>query len=153
MPTSDLVRESFVGQLIYHLSGRRFLQYAEDRPDFELPEKYAVLSRNGNRTNGANSETATLVPESKQDEKSKRPESGVSVSTTTPEPIQSNRLTESNMAAQQANPPTDVEKGKSNVIHRKTEVDNPYLVDWYGPNDPEYPRNVRFIVFYKWIFF
>lgn len=34
------VRESFFGRIIYHLSGRAVFNYAEEKPDYEIPAKY-----------------------------------------------------------------------------------------------------------------
>ncbi|KAJ3528909.1 hypothetical protein NM688_g7930 [Phlebia brevispora] len=59
----DLVRDSFIGQLIYYASGRRLLNYPEDRPDFVLPERYARASGmivGTSPPSGESSETATL---------------------------------------------------------------------------------------------
>lgn len=43
MLTPDLVRDSFVGQLVYYGSGRHIFRYDEEKPDFVLLEEYAQL--------------------------------------------------------------------------------------------------------------
>lgn len=57
MPVPELIRDSFAGQLIYYVSGRRVFNYIEDRPDFVLPERYARRPP----PSGTSSETATLT--------------------------------------------------------------------------------------------
>ncbi|KAE8246842.1 hypothetical protein A4X13_0g5605 [Tilletia indica] len=34
------IQETTFGQLVYHLSGRRFFKYAEDQPDYKVPEQF-----------------------------------------------------------------------------------------------------------------
>lgn len=40
----DLIRESTVGELLNRLSGGRYLPYPDQRPDFEIPERYRAAS-------------------------------------------------------------------------------------------------------------
>ena len=65
MPAPDVIRESFVGQLIYRLSGRRVLRYQEENPDFVLPDHYAkLLYRPNSRNAPSASETSSNTDES-----------------------------------------------------------------------------------------
>ncbi|CAD6891131.1 unnamed protein product [Tilletia controversa] len=34
------IQETTFGQLVYHLSGKRYFRYPEDQPDFKVPEKF-----------------------------------------------------------------------------------------------------------------
>ena len=36
----DLLRDSFIGQQINHFSGGRLLPYADQRPDYSIPQRY-----------------------------------------------------------------------------------------------------------------
>jgi MFS transporter, DHA1 family, multidrug resistance protein len=38
----DLIRESPLSQTIHLISGNKFLQYPEERPDYQLPIQYAL---------------------------------------------------------------------------------------------------------------
>jgi DHA1 family multidrug resistance protein-like MFS transporter len=115
---SDLIRESFVGQLVYRASRRRAFQYIEEKPDFQVPDRYASGEK---RTLPPNrrSEAGTLVeqpPAAGNDtEKGKRPK-------------RSDSQTNSN--DENARSPEEEEEHWRNTV------------DWYGPDDPENPMNV-----------
>lgn len=166
---SDTVRESFVGQLIYHASGRRIFRYDEDMPDFVLPEKYAKLvNRTRDSEVAPDSEASTLAPrgsistalDDDQPEQSRRKsmseKSQAQVQTIeTPSADEDDgdaRTSDVDVARtkQTMGPSTtgaaDPEKGNIAQVEQRRveeEQENPYIVDWYGPNDPENPRNVR----------
>lgn len=44
MPAADLVRDSTFGFLVNYLSNGRFFPYAEQRPDYVVPERYLAAS-------------------------------------------------------------------------------------------------------------
>ena len=143
MPVSEVVRDSFVGQIIYHASGRRLLNYLEDRPDFILPEKFRGPRRDVEAPNSdANSDTATLADRRKSDKADeanveKRPVSVV---------VQRAELEESTVGQEILRSPTrEIEKGKlAEEQARRAEEDqeNPFIVTWYTHDDPENPQNV-----------
>ncbi|KAI0777953.1 major facilitator superfamily domain-containing protein [Irpex lacteus] len=164
---SDTVRESFVGQLIYYASGRRIFRYDEDMPDFVLPEKYAKLvNRPRDSEVAPDSEASTLAPrgsmstalDNDQPEQSRRKsmseKSQAHVQTIeTPSADEDDgdaRTSDVDVARtkQTMGPFTtgaaDPEKGNIAQVEQRRveeEQENPYIVDWYGPNDPENPRN------------
>ncbi|KAJ3538373.1 hypothetical protein NM688_g6530 [Phlebia brevispora] len=131
MPVPDLIRESFVGQLIYNFSGKRYFQYAEERPGFVCPRRFDPARRAS--WTGPDSEAATLsekkpIPEQKQKE-GEKDKNRVSVAereegaTDTQDP--------------RSRSSSDPERG----IAVSDEKPDPNLVDWYGPDDPEHPMN------------
>ena len=46
---ASLFRDTFAGLLIYRLSGRRLLQHPEERPDFQIPDRYRRDGKHGTR--------------------------------------------------------------------------------------------------------
>lgn len=40
MYTEKFVKESFIGRLVYHLSGRKYFNYPEEQPDYQVDAKY-----------------------------------------------------------------------------------------------------------------
>lgn len=147
MPVPELIRDSFIGQLVYYASGRRLFNYLEDRPEFILPVKYEfATSRLDTPPSDASSDNATLSDRRKGDQMvtEKKPE------TVTERPVLTTdrpELEESTVGQELLRSPTrDVEKGKlAEEQQKRAEEDqeNPFLVTWYGPDDPESPQNVR----------
>lgn len=163
---SDVVRESFVGQLIYIASGRRLFRYAEEQPDFVLPEQYAKLvdatqDPEGSCSSEASSITArdpspsnrrskaskakSLSEKSQVDVQSReasRSRDGRELEADNEDVARTHQTMETSMAAAAADP----EKGNIAQVQQQEieeEKANPYIVDWYSANDPENPRNVR----------
>ena len=137
MPVPDLVRDAFVGQLIYHASGKRCFRHREERPDFVVPAQYTT-SRPASRSDGG-SENATLdggpssPPKDEQKAESSKEKGGdVIVS----EREDNERDTEDKEKRQKAG---DVEVGTARV---EGEGADTIIVDWYGPDDPDCPFNV-----------
>lgn len=128
MPAPSLIRDSFVGQIVYIASGRRIFRYVEEEPGYVLPDQYGRLLRGDAAqtepvgAENSNSETATLAgrnsPELQNDEKNQQVAAGN----------------------------TDPEKGDHYQVDQRTvpiDNPNPFIVHWYGDNDPDHPRNVR----------
>ena len=164
MHVPDTIRESFVGQLIYHLSGRRYFRYAEDCPDFVLPDHYAkLIERPENRTSNSetrsNSDTLTLADpyaaEKAKGPKADNTKNGVEVTErqnssngSESETLEEPPRTQETMQLATAGA-ADPEKGTyAQAQERKLEEErrNPFIVDWYSPTDPENPRNVRHLL-------
>jgi hypothetical protein len=123
MPVPALIRDSFVGQLIYHASGRRVLRHKEELPGFEFtPSPSPSLSPSLSRTKDA-----------------------------VPGQLQSKHSRETVIAAEDsAHVPSkyDVEMGnfeqpKAEISEVEAEMRQAHLVDWEGPDDPDHPWNVR----------
>lgn len=164
MPVSDTIRESFVGQLVYSLSGRRYFRYAEDDPDYVLPDRYAkLLDRRSNVTTdsatGPSSETGTLADTdglnktNRNSTVSEKPRNGVQVTEKRNSNDTTDAVTDTDRQSLQNGGArveiigiSDQEKGiYAEVQQRKVEEEqhNPFIVDWYSPTDQENPRNVR----------
>ena len=147
MPAPDLIRDSFVGQLIYYATGRRLFHYLEDRPEFILPPKYEKAQRDlESPGSDNNSETATLADR-------KKPEQGVSEKSSEAvtindavRPDHRPEMEESTVGQEILRSPTrEIEKGKlAEELQRRADEDqeNPYLVTWYSHDDQENPQNV-----------
>ena len=163
----DVVRESFIGQLIYYASGHRYFRYEEDMPDYILPEKYARLVRkSGDPETNSTSDASTLAlpgsdtssteerrPRSVRrkpvDEKAKAEvrlierQSSDDSADNASEEIDSARTKQ--IKGSDTTKVVDPEKGNVQVEEQRVEEkqENPFVVDWYSSTDPENPRNVR----------
>jgi DHA1 family multidrug resistance protein-like MFS transporter len=132
MPIPDLIRESFVGQLIYRGSGRRWFQYIEDRPEFVLPGRYKEAMRRASMPDttvgGRASEAQTLVDP--------------------PAPRAANDVEKQHNKIARREGGGNIEVGDE--MHDEADKDWLNIVDWYGPDDPECPMNVGvFSIFWR----
>lgn len=131
MPVPALIRDSFFGQLVYYASGRRYFRHEEEKPGFVVPERYTNTRRESNSGDG--SENATLSErratssEKPQSDKEKTKNQDVTVTERVDAGVD---VTGTDRQLEE-----DVERGE--VLK-----DDPNLVDWYGPDDPEHPFNV-----------
>lgn len=100
-----------VGQLVYHLSGRKVLKYPEEKAGFVVPAKYLVDRHAPNRPSPHPVPGDVTEP---REMAFQRPEAGDGATAT---PASSSERVE------------EEEEGK--VI----------VVDWYGDDDPENPQN------------
>ena len=151
MHIPDLIRDSLVGQIIYICSGRRLLRYPEEQPDFILPEHYL----------GA---TQTQRPPSATESKKQRysvtertVEGTVAGSEEQEPPEESAFAQEYFHSSSHHQPATPLSPHNSSAIHdvEKAELaarthaesvgeasNATVIVHWYGPDDPECPKNV-----------
>lgn len=136
MPVPDLIRESFIGQVVYYASGKRYLQYAEERPGFVIPARYD-LDRRASWAQ-LDSDNNTLDD--------KKPAAGQTVDVNKSEKpdvtVTENAETD---AAPSRDPPTRTSNGDTERGTVPDEMVDPNVVDWYGPDDPECPFNVRYL--------
>ncbi|EKM60762.1 uncharacterized protein PHACADRAFT_203915 [Phanerochaete carnosa HHB-10118-sp] len=150
MPVPDFVRDSFVGQVIYYASGRRLFRYPEERPGFVLPPRYlsnsnekpsrdspasqprdrrdSALSQRGPRSGSDRSQTLAEEP-SHRDSKRKRPAG----------PLERESSQARELLHVHGRDAAEIEKAEEREIESST------IVDWYGPDDPEYPGNWSFL--------
>ena len=146
MPVLDIIRDSFVGQIVYFASGRRLFQYPEERPGFDFLEQYTT-SVNSSSTSGSRTSPDEAPRLSDSLTESKGPSrSSVTVDVTThpnAEPKRSIAQEESTVAQEYLHRDGDVEKGVLHTLADISDVQNPIMVSWYGPDDPELPTNVR----------
>ena len=71
----NTLRDSFMGQIIYHASGRKLLQYPEEKPGFVVPEQYLPrATRSGQNMDKRMSEMTVVAPalEEPPDEKKEK---------------------------------------------------------------------------------
>lgn len=127
MPVPDLIRDSFVGRIVYHVSGRRLFRHPEEMPDFVLPARYA------NKPGFAATPSSNLTL------------AGSGVTTASGDLAtqkQEEHPQESTLAHEVLHlHGDDAEKGVQEK-EMELEMRNSNIVDWYGPDDPECPENV-----------
>lgn len=134
MPVHSIVRDSFLGDVVRLVSRRRLLRHPEEYPDFVIPEKLAAsIDVGGARRPSAqvDSESSTL--------NERPPRDSLSDGSAT-----AHGHGRSDVAFAAA---PNAEKGKANVEQVERQADDndnsgTVIVDWYGPDDPECPRNV-----------
>lgn len=142
MLAPDILRDSFIGQLIYYGSGRHLLRYPEERPGFELPPHYFAHP---------NEKTAPVQSPDRADSplSCRGSRSASSLNQTLREDAPHHDL-------ERERPRTFIERESSQareVLHvhgrdaakveeaEEEEMKMSVIVDWYGPDDPEYPGN------------
>jgi len=127
----DIIRDSTVGRLVNIISGGRYLPYADQRSDYDIPSHF-LLPPTAAKLASVDNSRGALSPESTIAVASSPRGSG-------------GLLTRIN---------TSVTEGLRHD-HEKGEVKNeplafdPYLVGWNGDDDPENPRCVYTLVFQK----
>lgn len=148
MPAPDLFRASFVGQLIYYASGRKVLRYREEKPDFVVPERYLTPpSRRFSSTEQSDSVTIDDRERRTSTFKTSKNEAVVH-EVAAPPAVHSPQAQESTVGREYLHH-GDVEKaafaGTAEGVPDKPEAEpayDPYLVEWYGPDDIDNPYNV-----------
>ncbi|EEB89069.1 hypothetical protein MPER_12882 [Moniliophthora perniciosa FA553] len=163
----DLIRDSIIGQQINYLSGGRLLPYADQRPGYQVPQRYlsSTLSRVSTATIKVAEEQKKISPSYPS---STYPSTSVTrCATPIPklpgdkEQIEQleqetvdvdeadRRLREAEHNGETKAKPTDnrdAEKGDLQVEVRSVKeveiepVADLFLVDWDGPEDPDNPR-------------
>lgn len=150
MPVPDLIRDSFVGRVVYHASGRRLFRHPEEVPGFELPIRYTQqASRPDSPTAPSSDSTLSGTRlEATAGDLSKR------TSREMAEPMGDAKREErlpthrhESVAAEEvlhlhgSDPEKDVQEKQI-----QEEIQHSYIVDWYGPDDPECPENVSSVL-------
>lgn len=130
----ELIRDAFIGQLVYYASGRRVFNYVEDRPGFVVPARFIPDDADDPTLPSSDSQsTATLPPPPDREQdagRTKKRESMPPVTVEVEETIPDR--------------PKDVEKAElAEREPQEQQPPSPHLVTWYGSADPEDPRNVR----------
>lgn len=129
---ADLFRDTVAGQLLRLVTGRRILQYPEER-DSSIWQKYLNPEKSANMAMYGSTEP----PSSEKREEVERGESSSDERRPTPErnsPSHSSSSTtvddENVVVNTLSKTAVDPEKGRD--VH---------IVDWYGPDDPDNPQN------------
>ena len=131
----DILRESTVGELLNRVSGGRILPYPDQQSDFVIPERYLATS----------SPASTSTPITRVPSAATLADKASVVSGTTATPARTNVAVEKvdtvrSDATLEAGPePVEAVVDKSSVNTKGFQ-----LVDWYGDDDSENPRNWSF---------
>lgn len=146
MPLPDIFRDSFVGDIVRFISGRRLLQYPEERAGFVVPPQYASTSPSALGGTSASSITTRAAQDGSDLEgKKQHVVVGERAETLVDEHAQPPQ--ESTLAREYLHPSQgeDVEKADLSALEPAGEDAQrlEHLVDWYGPDDPDCPLNVR----------
>lgn len=138
---ADIIRDAAIGQIIRWATNNRYLQYPEEKPDFELPEAYAAI------LNGHPAADNKPVPGSftTLDDDNVVTDSSDDVAPAPLAPIPShrsgiNQITEAALEADQLH---RAEKTRSLAIAPQQTKDGTgtVLVDWYRTDDAANPHN------------
>ena len=185
----DTLRETFVGQLVYQLSGHKLLKYPEEEEGFVVPERYQKGYKERKSAQGNNEkaspaaekaapaigEPAPVQRESSQlstpgndrffdahhDQRSLFAAEGAPTPAgERPPPTPQSTGSGSDASSRTLDgaagtaPGTPKDAGdhgrmleenrhavEDNEKNKEKEEEDPYIVDWYGPNDPANPMN------------
>ncbi|KAK0202579.1 major facilitator superfamily domain-containing protein [Desarmillaria ectypa] len=117
----DIFRDSTIGQAINYISNGRLFPYADQRSDFKVPPQFLLPSERKTTLAAPESDATTICGDA--DKSGKR--------TSTP----GTRLTREDTIAID---------GAEEVVEKQIDEalkSDPYIVGWYGDDDPENPRN------------
>ncbi|KAK4058635.1 GTPase-activating protein [Microbotryomycetes sp. JL221] len=124
-PLSVLMRDTFAGQLVYLLSGRKVFTHQEEDESFQVPDKYLETSEKrhkpSNRLQNGNSKQAQQSSASNDDDAER------GGAQREPQRRQSDASSSDATAVQ------------SRDSEQSDQDEN--IVDWYGPDDKENPLN------------
>ncbi|GJF00169.1 MFS general substrate transporter [Phanerochaete sordida] len=153
MSVPDLLRDSFFGRIVYYASARRLFRHPEERPDFKLPPRYSVHMPGAAAAPRAESpapsnrvsQAGTLAADDRRTSKGTILDD---VTVNTAEHSEAHMPHRESTVAHEVLHlhPHDAEKATIAAMEREEErvYDNPNIVDWYGPGDPECPENWSF---------
>ncbi|KAL8945582.1 MAG: hypothetical protein Q9222_007891, partial [Ikaeria aurantiellina] len=151
---TDLIRDAPAGQIIRYLTGNKYLQYPEEKPDFQLPEAY----------NTALNSSSSPIKEKKSREDTDTSDTDASPS---PAPLERKKTTDTVNSANsrddleaaltrtksrentqqwteerlEIEQQLSLEKTKSMPVAPTKTSDGSVLVDWYTTDDPSNPQN------------
>ncbi|EKM57337.1 uncharacterized protein PHACADRAFT_208428 [Phanerochaete carnosa HHB-10118-sp] len=133
-----LIRDAFIGDVLYHVSGHRLFQHPEDRSGFTIPTPPRSVKSTASRSSShSNLDTFTVI-ERPDDEESRLPRvDSDQVTITVPEASEEQRTMQWK-APEVEEGDLAKEKEKSSVMQ---EIAESRIVEWYGPNDSENPQN------------
>uniref|UniRef100_A0A060T9K8 ARAD1D12694p n=1 Tax=Blastobotrys adeninivorans TaxID=409370 RepID=A0A060T9K8_BLAAD len=109
-----LVRDSFFGRVVYHLSGKKLFNHPEEKPGYVIPEKYLPQ----------NSSVSAI------EKKTQNSDSNL--------PLEQTNTRQSSITDGEGN---IVDNSGIASIKDKELDDGEILVDWEGDDDPENPKN------------
>ncbi|KAG7444987.1 MFS general substrate transporter [Guyanagaster necrorhizus] len=117
----DIFRDSTIGLAVNYISNGRLFPYADQRPDFQVPPQFLLPSERETTLVAPDSDATTICGDTHTSKKT----------LSTP----GTQLTrEDTIVIDDAEKPAEKEIGESLKS-------DPYIVGWYGDDDPENPRN------------
>ncbi|KAF7518109.1 hypothetical protein G7054_g13575 [Neopestalotiopsis clavispora] len=146
---SNVIRDAPIGQLIRLITRNRVLRYAEEQPDFALPEPWKKMMDNETKYQTSDSLSTSETTTSSSSSSIRQggdDDDNNNAETTHPSQPQSAVLSSTRNQADPEKTGNDVpelklEKTKSIPIVPKKTKDGAILVDWYYSDDPENPHN------------
>lgn len=122
-----------MGQLIYLGSGRKYLQYPEEKPGFEIPDKFKPKEKGGRRSNSVNNR----APNGEKPKRSAQQGARDASDSNEARPSEGER---------RSSDETIVDREQGEEAQGENQEggegeDDAVIVDWYGPDDPENPQN------------
>ena len=125
---AELIRDTPIGQIIRFLSSNRYLQYPEEKPNFQLPQEWLDILNESSDDNQA--------PVTSYNEDSSSPGG--------PEPAHGNLsgIVESQSRHETEPSMNNLEKVHSTPITPRKTKDGTILVDWYLTDDAAKPHNL-----------
>lgn len=143
MLVPDLVRDSFIGQVIYYVSGRRLFRYPEEKPGFVLSPEYSVTPSKKPPLGSP----APRSPHAQNSTFSRRTShSGSTLGQTDPHrhDLEKQRPVPLQRESSQAREVLHVHGRHAEKAEKVEErqMESSTLVDWYGSDDSEFPGNV-----------
>lgn len=148
----DILRESTVGGLLNRVGGGRILPYPDQREDFVIPERYLATSSPPSTSSSAPisrvpSETTLCAQEKDTETEGSEITATCTPTATTPSPT-AMKITGTGIKVEKFDTiasDATLEAGPEIVIEKVLSDTKGYqLVDWYGNDDPENPRNWTF---------
>lgn len=155
---SDLLRDAPVGQMIRWITKNKYLQYPEEKPDFQVPASYQDHSK----TIGSDA-SSVPSPDTVEKRLEEDLETGHSPLTTAPTAVDREAMAPSERSLSKivsradmskVNTRASLEQAYTNATQQealKAQVSRPIapavtsdgtiLVDWYTTDDPENPQN------------
>lgn len=112
----DLLRDSTLGGFINHVSNGKLLPYADQKPGYQLPERYTTTSSGSNEKSDPT------------------PKGSISLHSAPGE----HQFAEATDGGRRTRDEEKAESRLSQITITPANVD-PNLVDWDGPDDPDYP--------------
>jgi DHA1 family multidrug resistance protein-like MFS transporter len=149
----EIFRDAPIGQIIRFVTKNRYMQYPEEKPDFQLPDCWVEMMRETDTSGSRRPPSLTPSsassqhgdPETKQpiEDKEDAPSSDATADAMADLEAEGNPFTASAAARQPTNASghQNLEKVKSIPITPRRTKDGAILVDWYYNDDTANPQN------------
>ena len=123
---ADIIRDAAIGQLIRWATNNRYLQYPEEKPDFQLPQAWLDIINDTNES-GYNATKSSLSLENSSENNNNN--TATAVTDISPD------------ARLEADEIHNLEKQQSTPVAPQRTKDGAILVDWYFTDDDSDPHN------------